>query len=70
MQGYAELEARLDLQAGDRERAMRALAALASNQHSADTAARARLAIEAIQAGKSVQDVEAIMKPDPQKAIQ
>ena len=70
VQGYAELEARLDLQAGDRERAMRALAALASNQHSADTAARARLAIEAIQAGKSVQDVEAIMKPDPQKAIQ
>jgi len=64
---YALLESRLDLEVGDRERAVRALAPLASDPHSPDVAARMRLAIAAIQAGKSAQEVAALMNPEPRR---
>jgi len=64
---YALLESRLDLEVGDRERAARALAPLASDPHNPDVAARMRLAITAIQAGKSAQEVQALMNPEPRK---
>jgi tetratricopeptide (TPR) repeat protein len=64
---YAVLEAQLDLQAGDRERAVRALGPLASDPHHADMAASMRQAIEAIRAGKGLEDLLALMNPDPRK---
>ncbi|HJV60795.1 MAG TPA: tetratricopeptide repeat protein [Albitalea sp.] len=62
---YAVLEAQLDLQLGDRERAIRALGPLASNPHDPGAATRVRQAIGAIRAGRSVAEVESLMKPQP-----
>lgn len=60
---YAVYEVWLDLQAGDREHAVRALGPLASNLHDPAAAARARQAVEAIRAGKSTADVFTLLNP-------
>jgi len=54
---YGFYEAAVDLDAGDRDKAVSALMPLASNPHDPALAARARNAIAAIQAGKSRDDV-------------
>jgi hypothetical protein len=64
---YALFEAQLDLEAGDRDRAVRALGPLASNPHDLQQAARTRLAIAAIQAGKSTAEVFGLLNPKPEK---
>lgn len=61
---YAVHEAWLDLQAGERERAVAALMPLASNPHDQKQASRMRDAIEAIKAGKGQADVSHAMKGD------
>jgi tetratricopeptide (TPR) repeat protein len=58
---YAFFEAQVDLQAGDRERAVRALRPLASNPHDAAFAARMRSVIGAIEAGKSMSDISRML---------
>ena len=58
---YAVFEAWLDLQAGERDQAARALAPLASDPHAPARAARMRQAIEAIHAGKTMREVSALM---------
>jgi hypothetical protein len=67
---YAALEAGLDLAAGDRERAARALMPLASDPHDAERAARVREAIRAIRDGKSAQEVSALMNSPTRKAVE
>ncbi|MFZ5551257.1 MAG: hypothetical protein ACOZJX_21355 [Pseudomonadota bacterium] len=62
---YALLEARVDLEVGDREQAIRALVPLATNAHSPEQAARARQAIEAIRAGKGADEVMTTINPKP-----
>jgi len=58
---FATWEAWLDLGADDRDRAIQALAPLASNPHGGDTTTRIRNAIDAIRAGKSRDDVQRLM---------
>jgi hypothetical protein len=64
---YAVLEAQFDLQAGDAERAVRALGPLASDPHHPEQAARMRQAIAAIKDGKSLRDVASLMSEPPKK---
>jgi hypothetical protein len=65
---YAVFEARLELAAGDRERAARALGPLASNPHQPERSARMRQAVEAIKAGKPAAEVAALIEgPAPPK---
>lgn len=58
---YAVMEARVDLEAGDRELAIRALVPLATGTHQPERAARARQAIEAIRAGKPADEVAPLL---------
>ncbi|HEY9109829.1 MAG TPA: DUF1570 domain-containing protein [Roseateles sp.] len=58
---YAFFEAQVDLQAGDRVRAVQALRPLASNPHDAKFAARMRATIAAIEADTSVQDINKML---------
>jgi len=60
---YALLAVSLELQGGDRDRAALALGPLASNPHDTGAATRARLAVEAIRAGKSAAEVFKLMAP-------
>jgi hypothetical protein len=62
---YAVLEARADLEAGDREPAIRALVPMATSTHQPERAARARQAIEAIRAGKPSDDVVPLLTLTP-----
>jgi hypothetical protein len=62
---YAVLEARADLDSGDRELAIRALVPLATNSHQPDRAVRARQAIEAIRAGKPANEVAPLLNLTP-----
>lgn len=58
---YALYEAMIDLDAGDRARAIAALLPMTSNPHDPQWAARMRSAIEAIKAGKSRSDVSNVI---------
>ncbi len=62
---YAVLEAQIDLFADEREPAIRSLVPLATNTHQPDQAARARLAIEAIRAGKPADEVAPLLTLTP-----
>ena len=58
---FATFEALVDLDAGERTRALRALAPLASNPHDPAYAARMRAAMQAIRAGLSRNEVQRAM---------
>ncbi|HEY9109831.1 MAG TPA: hypothetical protein VIN58_24410 [Roseateles sp.] len=58
---YAVLEALVDLEAGDSALAIDALRPIASNPHNPKLSIRVRSAIQAIQAGRGVNDVAAIL---------
>lgn len=62
---YALLAMRLELLAGDREAAERALLPLNVNPHATDLSERVRRAIEALRAGGSADEVAALMNPPP-----
>ncbi|WP_439389805.1 hypothetical protein [Ideonella sp. YS5] len=62
---YALFEARADLEMGDRERAVRALIPLATDPHQPERAERVRHAIEAIQSGKTPDELASTMNPKP-----
>ena len=59
---YAIGEAFVDIEVGDRDRAVLALAPLASEPHDQAAAAKARATIEAIKAGKSRAEINAVWK--------
>jgi hypothetical protein len=61
---YAVYEALMDIDANDRDKAVLALMALASNPHDPKQSSRMRKAIEAIQAGKNKSDITRAMKGD------
>lgn len=63
---YAIYEALVDLETGDRGRAVAALLPLTSNPHDPEKAARMRSAIEAIKAGKSKSDVSNVINAKQQ----
>jgi tetratricopeptide (TPR) repeat protein len=62
---YALFEAWLDLEGGQPERALRALAPLASNPHDLKFAAQVREAMAAIRAGKSKVEVQRLLSAAP-----
>jgi tetratricopeptide (TPR) repeat protein len=62
---YALFEAWLDLEGGQPERALRALAPLASNPHDLKFAAQVREAMAAIRAGKSKVEVQRLLSTNP-----
>lgn len=61
----AVFAARLEVRAGDRERAARALGTLAGDPHHPEQAARMRRAVEAIRAGRPLAEIDAAMNPEP-----
>jgi tetratricopeptide (TPR) repeat protein len=62
---YALFAAHMELAAGERDRAVRALVPLATNTHAPELAGRMRRVIDAIRSGKSEADVASMMNRTP-----